>query len=677
MANERNYVKTMLQRAVQDNNLEQFKLYCNRAMLNTNLDIVISRQPGFSFFTPMIYASRLGSIDIVEYLLQSPNILALNVVDNYGQNALLNSVHANSPELFRQLSMFIQPESTDSEGNSCVHIAASIGALEILRICIEEMNLKDTKNMHGQSALHLSESAEVIEYLVVQDFDLNAQDLNGWSAMHYMVYKGLQECVRVLVQIGIDLEIKERHGLTALDFAREHALHLVPILEHEINRNKIAFSNVEELEFGRKQILGGKEASLGKALENSAEIKEKVKKEGLGLVGQPQVIEEAKEGGKSNENLIKNSKDILKASESSKEKGRKKLLLSPEVHEEILEVDSEGDDFPPLEPQVRTPLVNSERLKKNSSTDSINHSNFTPKIQNLLSEYLLKTPPDFMSLSDFGVEMIKYEELRFRELLGKGAYGSVHRGYFRDSEVAIKVIHTEKLDDRLAKEFIKEIESLVKIRHNRFLLLLGVCIEGPLCIVTELSKGGNLATAIEKGVLSFEQKLKISLQIAEGIQYIHSKNPPIVHRDLKPQNILLDEYSQVKIADLGLSRAIEKVSNTEKINSTRICAGTIRYMAPELYYEEPICVRATDVWAYGCVLYHLFTGTVPWNGLEQIAVQRRLILREPFIFNANLVPTIEGLIRGCCEIEPDRRIGFKEIKAKILEILGIQNSQQN
>lgn len=79
------------------------------------------------------------------------------------------------------------------------------------------------------------------------------------------------------------------------------------------------------------------------------------------------------------------------------------------------------------------------------------------------------------------------------------------------------------------------------------------------------------------------------------MNYIHSKRVPIVHRDLKPSNILLDSSNQVKIGDLGLARAISKCSGTEKLEQTQIFAGTIQYMAPELYDENPQCTRATDV----------------------------------------------------------------------------------
>ena len=503
----------------------------------------------------------------------------------------MNSIYSNNAEVFRRLLKHFDVNEKDSEGNSCVHLAAGFGNLRVLRICVEECGVKDEENFNGLRALHLADNPEVIEYLVVQNYDVNAQDKNGWSPLHYNIYLNKVDNVRLLLQIGANALVTDKSGTGILEFTKAHYQDLLTDIQKVLDKNK------------------GEEV-----------------------------------------------KSIKSLSEGSN----------------IVEAQSEDDDE--VDVRQNTPMIKTNILRRNSSTESVNLQ-LTPKIQTMLSEILMKTPTDAISLKDFGVEEVKFTELKLREILGQGAYGKVHRGYFRGSEVAIKIIDTEKtFDDRLAKEFIKEIESLLKIRHNRFLLLLAVCIEGPLCIVTELSKGGNLGAAIDNKSLTWEDKLKIALQVAEGVHYIHSKSPPIVHRDIKPQNILLDEFKQVKIADLGLSRAIEKVSNTEKVNSTRVCAGTIRYMAPELYYEEPICYRPTDVWAYGCVLLHLFSENVPWTGLDLVAVQRRLILKQPLLIDEKIEEGVKAIVKMCCMIDPEERIGFQEIRIRLLDILGVQNS---
>jgi tRNA A-37 threonylcarbamoyl transferase component Bud32 len=545
------------------------------------------------------------------------------VVDNYGQNALLNSIYSKQEIVFRKLLQWLPITSTDSEHNSCAHIAAAVGSVEILRICIEECGLRPSVNVFNQSALHLASTPEVIEYLILQDYDVQLQDREGWSVLHHAAYRDLQDCVRVLLQIGANAELVNKEGKNALEIARETAPASAALIQKEMDRNIISQS--------------------------------------APVLGRPASVEL---GG------IKENSSGSQKKANGKEKNGHKVMLSPEAEDEILEVASEEENEP-----SHTPLVQSGLLKRNPSTDSL-QSQITPKIKVLISEMILKTPSDKISLSAFGVDLARFDELKLREVLGQGAYGTVYRGYFRDSEVAIKVIKSEKLDDRLAKEFIKEIDSLIRIRHSRFLALLGVCIEGPLCIVTELSKGGNLASAVEQQRLSKAEKLTVALQIAEGITYIHSKSPPIVHRDLKPQNILLDEHKQVKIGDLGLSRAIEKVANSEQIDSTRVCAGTLNYMAPELYEEDPKCTRATDVYAFGCVILHLFAGAPPWHGLLPIAIQRKLIFKEPFAIPDGLEEDLAKLVRSCCEMEPGKRASFREIRNRLMEMLGIQASQQ-
>lgn len=553
-----------------------------------------------------MWASRVGAVQIVEFLL-AHKATALDVVDEYGLNALMHSVFSMRLDNFRTVLKNVNCDLTDKEGNGIGHLAAITGNFEVLRVWVEDLGKKESRNDAGATPLHLADSAEMIEFLIVQEYDINSQDKRGWTALHYNLYLNKVQNVKILIQMGADLTVKDLSGSTLAEFASSH----FPDLPADLYQELVKVPKLPAL-------------PASPALH------------ALPSFPQPPKTPEHK------------SQVLLKSSQ------------------EIQEVNSEDDS-------VQTPSVVKPNLRKASSTDS--NLQITPKLQMMLSEILMKTPNDAFSLQDFGVEEVKFSELKKRELIGQGAYGKVYRGYFRGSEVAIKEIDTEKnIEGRLTKEFIKEIECLLKIRHNRFLLLLAVCMEGPLCIVTELCKGGNLADAIDRKRLSREEKLKVALQIAEGIHYIHSKSPPIVHRDIKPQNILLDQFGQVKIADLGLSRAIEKVSNTEKVNSTRICAGTIRYMAPELYYEEPVCNRATDVWAFGCVLIHLFSENVPWTGLDLVAVQRRLILRQPLTCE-NVEPSLATLINSCCNIDPEARVTFIEIRSHLLDMLGVSNSQ--
>lgn len=106
-------------------------------------------------------------------------------------------------------------------------------------------------------------------------------------------------------------------------------------------------------------------------------------------------------------------------------------------------------------------------------------------------------------------------------------------------------------------------------------------------------------------ILSWEERLQISLDAAQGLEYLHyGCKPPIVHRDVKPTNILLNEKLQAKIADFGLSRSFP-VEGTSQVST--VVAGTIGYLDPE-YYTTRQMNEKSDVYSFGVVLLEVVTG---------------------------------------------------------------------
>lgn len=105
--------------------------------------------------------------------------------------------------------------------------------------------------------------------------------------------------------------------------------------------------------------------------------------------------------------------------------------------------------------------------------------------------------------------------------------------------------------------------------------------------------------------MSWEERLQISLDAAQGLEYLHyGCKPPIVHRDVKPTNILLNEKLQAKIADFGLSRSFP-VEGSSQIST--VVAGTIGYLDPE-YYTTRQMNEKSDVYSFGVVLLEVVTG---------------------------------------------------------------------
>lgn len=121
-------------------------------------------------------------------------------------------------------------------------------------------------------------------------------------------------------------------------------------------------------------------------------------------------------------------------------------------------------------------------------------------------------------------------------------------------------------------------------------------------------EGGNLKEYITKYYtqLYTNDFYKLSKQILQGLEYLHSKN--IIHQDLKPHNILFDKNQYtLKIADFGVSNIFDQTKATAKAQN-----GTLRYMSPEQL--ESKLTPKIDMWAFGCILLEMITGKPPYFG---------------------------------------------------------------
>ena len=219
-------------------------------------------------------------------------------------------------------------------------------------------------------------------------------------------------------------------------------------------------------------------------------------------------------------------------------------------------------------------------------------------------------------------------------------------------------------------KFIKELRVLSQIRHPKLLLLLGICIDQPnLCIITELMPNFTLFYAIHKNKhkkLTLTERFNISIQIGRGLSYLHANDPPIVHRDLKPENCLLDNNMNLKIADFGLARP----TSTFLEESTTICIGTTRFMAPELFDKNRCeCIGVEiDIWSFGCMLIEIFSNKRPWHYISSTKANTifyELYHKKPIPIPDHIPPEIVEIVRECCNYNPFRRPKIAEILERI------------
>lgn len=220
---------------------------------------------------------------------------------------------------------------------------------------------------------------------------------------------------------------------------------------------------------------------------------------------------------------------------------------------------------------------------------------------------------------------------------------SVYRGTINGNFAAIK---------RTNKDVAEEIKILNKTNHFNLIKLSGVCFnEGYWYQVFEYAENGSLTDWIyysksTRKVLSWSERIQIALDVASGLNYLHSyTNPPHVHRDVKTSNVLLDSDFRAKIANFRLAKSADGQEGDFAL--TRHIVGTKGYMAPE-YLENGYVSTKLDVYSFGIVMLEILTG-------EETAVAR----------GAGIVSLPEALKAALSEENPKAKL--KDIIDPFLE----------
>lgn len=186
------------------------------------------------------------------------------------------------------------------------------------------------------------------------------------------------------------------------------------------------------------------------------------------------------------------------------------------------------------------------------------------------------------------IEVLRQVTDNFNEvnILGRGGFGIVYKGVLHDgTNIAVKRMESGAMGTKGMKEFQAEIAVLTKVRHRHLVALLGYCINGhERLLVYEYMPQGTLSQHVfeweELGFqpLSWKQRVTIALDVARGVEYLHSlAQQSFIHRDLKPSNILLSDDMRAKVADFGL---VKNAPDGKYSVETRL-AGTFGYLAPE------------------------------------------------------------------------------------------------
>ena len=251
--------------------------------------------------------------------------------------------------------------------------------------------------------------------------------------------------------------------------------------------------------------------------------------------------------------------------------------------------------------------------------------------------------------------------------IGAGGMGEVYKAHDTKlgRDVAIKILPEAFAHDpeRLSR-FQREAKMLASLNHPNIATIHGLELSnGTHCLVMELVPGETLAERIKRGgAVPVEEALKIAVQIAEALEAAHEKG--IIHRDLKPANVKVTPEGKVKVLDFGLAKAF--AGDTADSNPSQsptlsavatmqgVLLGTAAYMSPEQARGKSVDKR-TDIWAFGCVLYEMFTGKQAFEGEDITEILAAVVKTEPDWSNLpkGTPPSIGLLLRR--SLRKDRR----------------------
>ena len=250
------------------------------------------------------------------------------------------------------------------------------------------------------------------------------------------------------------------------------------------------------------------------------------------------------------------------------------------------------------------------------------------------------------------------------ETIGVGATGKVKLGVHRETgeRVAVKIVSSRLFQEKpeLLQKVLRECDIMSEVAHPHVVRFLGK-FETSSCLylVLELVVGGELFDYLLKtGRQSEDQARRLFRQLISAVHYCHERN--VCHRDIKPENLLLDEGSNMKVADFGYAQWMHSASDGSSGWVETSC-GSPHYASPEVIIGDRYVGNQADVWSCGVVLFALMTGGLPFDD-ENIQKLLHKVKRGVYQIPSWVPPEARDLIWRMLTVDPAQRITTAQIQ---------------
>jgi serine/threonine-protein kinase len=235
---------------------------------------------------------------------------------------------------------------------------------------------------------------------------------------------------------------------------------------------------------------------------------------------------------------------------------------------------------------------------------------------------------------------------RFRidAVLGSGGMGSVYKAFDPTLQrtVAVKTVRPDIARPEFLHRLTREAQACARLRHPNIVTIYEAGeIDGLVYIVMEYLQGVDLGAALRAGDLSFEQRVRVLMQVLDALEHTHRE--AVIHRDIKPSNVHVQPDGSIKVVDFGLARMAE----ISPLTRSGDVMATPDYASPEQLRGDAVD-RRTDIYSTGALAYEMFAGRRPFRSEGDTDSIGALVLR---VITAPLPPMDVMWTRKFPEIE--------------------------
>ncbi|XP_020868382.1 pto-interacting protein 1-like [Arabidopsis lyrata subsp. lyrata] len=243
-------------------------------------------------------------------------------------------------------------------------------------------------------------------------------------------------------------------------------------------------------------------------------------------------------------------------------------------------------------------------------------------------------------------------------LIGEGSYDKLFYGVLKSGkEAAIKKLYPTKHSDQ---EFLSQVSMVSRVQHENVVALMGYCVDGPLRVLAyeyapkgslhDVLHGQNGVTgALQGPVLTWQQRVKIAVGVARGLEYLHKKvNPQVIHREIRSSNILLFDDDVAKIGEFYLYYQYQSPDMAARVHLScldRLLLRLLPFHCPE-FTKTGILTTKSDVYTFGVVLLELLTGRKPFDNTLPRGQERLVTWATPKLSEDKVKQCVDARLLG-------------------------------